>query len=77
MSFELHCSRQKLSNLYVLSESLSHLLAFLTSFSVVFMGDQDFVSRNDLEGFQNYCKIVCVGKLLRLHFGISQDACFF
>lgn len=64
-------------NPYVLSESLSHLLAFLTSFSVVFMGDQDLGSANDLEGFQNDCKIVCGGELLRFHFNISQDACFF
>lgn len=39
------------------------------------MGDQDLVSPNDLEGFQNDCKIVCGGELLRFHF-ISQDPCF-
>lgn len=64
-------------NPYLLLESLSHLLAFLTSFSVVFMGDQDLVCPNDLEDFQNYCKIVCGGELLRFHFSISQGACFF
>lgn len=41
------------------------------------MGDQGFGSPNDLEGFQNYCKIVCGGELLRFHFKISEDACFF
>lgn len=63
-------------NMHLLLESLSHLLAFLTSFSVVFMGDQNLGSPNDLEGFKNDCKIVCDGEL-RFHFNISQDACFF